>query len=74
MKKSDYLYGLNSVLAALSAKRRTNTTLYLNIAEKGERKSNEKISQIHRMASSQNMKVKYMTKMKLLKFTGNRPC
>jgi hypothetical protein len=26
------------------------------------------------MASTQNMKVKYLTKMKLQKFSGNRPC
>ena len=42
--KPEYLYGVNPVLAALSANRRSNTTLYLNISEKGERKSTEKIA------------------------------
>lgn len=41
--KPEYLYGLNPVLAALSAKKRTNSTLYLNIAERGEKKSNDKV-------------------------------
>ena len=42
--KPEYIYGVNPVLAALSTNRRFNTTLYLNIFEKGERKSSEKIS------------------------------
>ena len=42
--KPEYLYGVNPVLAALNAKRRTNSTLYLNIAERGEKKSNDKVS------------------------------
>lgn len=42
--KPEYIYGVNPVLAALSADRRFNTTLYLNISEKGERKSSDKIS------------------------------
>lgn len=60
--KPEYIYGVNPVLAALSANRRYNTTLYMNIAEKGERKSSEKISQISRMANSKGMKTKYLTK------------
>jgi tRNA G18 (ribose-2'-O)-methylase SpoU len=72
--KPEYLYGLNPVLAALNAKRRTNSTLYLNIAERGEKKSNDKVSQIQKLASSQNMKIKFLPKMKLQKFSGNRPC
>ena len=43
-RKPEYIYGVNPVLAALSTNRRFNTTLYLNISEKGERKSGEKIS------------------------------
>jgi len=42
--KPEYIYGVNPVLAALSADRRLNTTLYLNMSEKGERKSSEKIN------------------------------
>jgi hypothetical protein len=42
--KPEYIYGVNPVLAALSANRRFNTTLYLNISEKGERKSSDKIN------------------------------
>lgn len=42
--KPEYIYGVNPVLAALSANRRFNTTLYLNIAEKGDRKSSDKIT------------------------------
>jgi tRNA G18 (ribose-2'-O)-methylase SpoU len=71
--KPEYIYGVNPVLAALSAKRRFNTTLYLNISEKGERKSSDKMNQIARMASSQKMKVKFLTKMGLQKFTNGRP-
>lgn len=41
--KPEYIYGVNPVLAALSANRRFNTTLYMNISEKGERKSSDKI-------------------------------
>ena len=72
--KPEYLYGLNPVLACLSANRRTPSTLYLNIAEKGERKSSDKMQQIQRMSSSQKIKTKYLVKGKLLKFTGQRPC
>ena len=42
--KPDYLYGINPVLAALTANRREFQRLYLNISEKGQSpKSHEKI-------------------------------
>ena len=62
MKKPDYLYGINSVMAALSAERREFQRLYLNISEKSERKSNEKINQIIEMAGKAKIKTKYLTR------------
>ena len=42
--KPDYLYGINPVLAALTANRRDFLRLYLNISEKGQSpKSHDKI-------------------------------
>ena len=63
-KYIEYLYGINSVLASLSAKRRNFQKLYLNISEKGEgRKSSPKIEQIHKMASSKGIKIKFLHKV-----------
>ena len=69
-KKPDYLYGLNPVLASLSAQRRQPQSLYLNMVERSERVSSEKIQKIQRMAKARNLKIKYLTKSKLLKFTS----
>jgi tRNA G18 (ribose-2'-O)-methylase SpoU len=72
--KPDYLYGINSVLAALTSNRRDFLRLYLNISEKGQSpKSHDKIDQIHKMANHYGVKTKYMTKAKLSDFTGSRP-
>ena len=72
--KPDYLYGINPVLAALTANRRDFLRLYLNISEKGQSpKSHDKIEQIHKMANHYGVKTKYMTKAKLGDFTGSRP-
>jgi hypothetical protein len=48
--KPEYLYGANPVYAALRASRRDFSKLYLNIAEKGELKSNERIQKIAALA------------------------
>lgn len=54
------------MLASLSARRRTFDKLYLSITEKGEgRKSSPKIEQIHKMANSYGLKVKYLHKVRL---------
>ena len=80
---SEYLYGINPVLASLSARRRSFDKLYLSITEKGEgRKSSPKIEQIYKMASNYGVKIKYMhkvsrhlsfKKVKLAAFTASRP-
>ena len=60
----DYVYGINPVLACLSAKRRTFQKLYVAMNEKGEgRKSSPKIEQILKMATSYGVKVKYLHKV-----------
>ena len=62
-QKPEYLYGVNPVLAALSADRRKMTTLYLNISEKAENKeSTAKIAQIKRMSNAKKIKTKFVTK------------
>ena len=62
----EYLYGINPVLASLSARRRTFDKLYLSITEKGEgRRSSPKIEQIYKMASSYGLKVKYLHKVRV---------
>jgi len=74
MKKFDYLYGINPVMAALSANRRAEKfRLYLNIAERQGTNTNPKMEKITKMAQSQNIKVKYMAKGNLAKFCGSRP-
>ena len=72
MKKPDYLYGINPVIAALSAERREFQRLYLNISEKSERKSSEKIDKIIGMAGKSKIKTKYLTRHKLSKFCNGR--
>ena len=72
MKKPDYLYGINPIIAALSAERRDFQRLYLNISEKSERKSNDKINQIIEMANKSKIKTKYLTRQKLSKFCNGR--
>ena len=68
------MYGINPVLASLSAQRRDFQRLYLSITEKGEgRKSNPKIEQIYKMATNFGVKTKYLHKVKLSKFTMARP-
>ncbi|TNV73150.1 hypothetical protein FGO68_gene3015 [Halteria grandinella] len=72
--KPEYLYGINPVLASLSAQRRDFQKLYLSITEKGEgRKSSAKVEQIYKMATSYGVKTKYLHKVKLQKFTAARP-
>jgi len=74
MKKFDYLYGINPVLAALSANRRAEKfRLYLNVAERQGNNNNPKMEQLTKMAQSQNIKVKYLAKGNLSKFCGARP-
>lgn len=73
-QKPEYLYGVNPVLAALSADRRKMTTLYLNISEKAENKeSTAKIAQIKRMSNAKKIKTKFVTKHALQKFTNGKP-
>lgn len=62
--KPEYLYGINSVKAALSANWRQMDKLYLNIGEKGkEEKSNTRIEEIHKLATSKGIKTKFITKV-----------
>lgn len=77
--KPDYLYGVNPVMASLTADRRKFSKLYLNISEKpgagGEkfRSQSPKIESITKLAKKLGVKIKYMHKAKLSKFCGNRP-
>ena len=65
----EYLYGINPVLATLSAQRRQFDRLYLSITEKGEgRKSNPKIEQIYKMAINYGIKTKYLHKVSIPEF------
>ena len=59
-------------MAALTAEKRDIQRLYLNIAEKGEKKTNPKISQIYDLAVKAGVKTKYMHRAKLSKFCGGR--
>lgn len=62
-KKPDYLYGVNTVLASLSANRRNFTRLFLNLDQRGlSPKSSPKIEQIFKMSSHYGIKIKYVTK------------
>ncbi|CDW89858.1 ribose methyltransferase [Stylonychia lemnae] len=64
----EYIYGINPVLASLSAQRRKFQKLYLNITEKGDRrKSHPKIDQIYKMAHSFGVKTKYLSKNVVMK-------
>jgi tRNA G18 (ribose-2'-O)-methylase SpoU len=80
-QKPDYLYGLNPVMASLSAERREFSKLYLNISEKpgagGEKQKhvsqNPKVEAVAKMAKKLGVKIKYMHRAKLAKFCGNRP-
>mmetsp|Transcript_12725 Transcript_12725/g.21448 ORF Transcript_12725/g.21448 Transcript_12725/m.21448 type:complete len:227 (+) Transcript_12725:116-796(+) len=72
--KPEYLYGLNPVLASLTANRRQFLKLYLNINEKGNSpKSHPKIEKIYRMATSFGVKPKFMGRNQLSDFTKSRP-
>ena len=69
----EYIYGINPVLAALSAKRREFDRLYLNITERQEgRESSPHIKQITKMSKNYGIKIKYMAKVRdmLDKFVG----
>ena len=72
--KSEYLYGVNSVYAALRAQRRETQKLYLNIAEKGDgdRQPSERIQKIKDLAKEVGLKSKYMHRLKMAKFCGGR--
>lgn len=61
----EYIYGINPVLAALSAKRREFMRLYLNITERQEgRESSPHIRQITKMSKNNGVKIKYMAKVR----------
>lgn len=60
----EYIYGINPVLAALSAQRREFMRLYLNITERQEgRQSNEHIKQITQMSKNFGVKTKFIAKV-----------
>lgn len=72
--KPDYIYGLNPVLASLTANRREFSKLYLNIELKNEGSvGNAKIEQIRMLANHYKIKIKFMGKKNLSDFTGSRP-
>jgi len=72
--KFDYIYGLNPVMASLSANRRIFNKLYLNISEKDETKiPHPKIKEVRKIANHFGIKTKFLTKGKLNDFTGSRP-
>lgn len=61
----EYIYGINPVLAALSAQRREFNRLYLSITERQEgRQSSEHIKQITDMSKNYGVKIKYMAKVR----------
>ena len=56
----EYIYGINPVLASLSAQRREFQRLYMNITERqAGRQSNPLIEQISQMSKNYGVKVKY---------------
>ena len=72
MSKPEYLYGVNPIFAALKAERRDFQKLYLNVAEKGEKKSSARIQAIAKLAKEAGIESKYMHRVKLDKFTSGR--
>lgn len=66
------MYGANPIFAAFKAQRRDFQKLYLNIAEKGENKSNPRIAAIAQLAKEAGIQTKYMHRAKLAKFCGGR--
>ena len=60
----EYIYGINPVLASLSAQRREFQRLYMNITErKAGRQSSPLIEQILQMSKNYGVKVKYLNKV-----------
>ena len=60
----EYIYGINPVLASLSAQRREFQRLYMNITERqAGRQSNPLIEQISQMSKNYGVKVKYLNKV-----------
>jgi hypothetical protein len=60
----EYIYGINPVLASLSAQRREFQRLYMNITERqAGRQSSPLIEQILQMSKNYGAKVKYLNKV-----------
>jgi tRNA G18 (ribose-2'-O)-methylase SpoU len=65
------LYGLHSVEAAITFSLRKNLDLFVQMSYKQTTPSH--IQKIIYMAKARNIKIKYLTAIKMDKFTGNRP-
>jgi len=60
---SEFIYGINPVLAALHANRRKFDKLYFSITEKGKARKSENVAKIEDLANKRKLEIRYLHKV-----------